>query len=70
MMSDEAGKVSHLQPFGDRLGDGVKYALLRLLFTDFLLHVHRSHCVTNCRTYYFKTRPPLQGSSFWGLVDT
>ena len=27
-LTDEAGKVSNLQPFGGRLGDGDKYTLL------------------------------------------
>ena len=48
-MSDEAVQVSHLQPFGGRLGDGLKYKLLGTFlifcyfFNDFLFHALTSH---------------------------
>ena len=48
----KGGKVSNLQPSGDRLGDGVKYTLLGAFylfnfFTDFLLYALRSHGAPN-----------------------
>ena len=75
-MSDEAGKVSRLQPFGGRLGDGVKYTLLgafKIIFNVFPTffstrsgRMARQTAAPSVPKNVF----PCKEVPFWGLVDT
>ena len=71
-VSDGAGKVSNLQPFGGRRGDEVTYTYTTWGFLIFInifyrLHALRSHGAPNRRAKCSKTCVPMHRSTFWGF---
>ena len=75
-MTDEAGKVSHLQPFGGGLGDGMKHKL-GFIFIFILFFLPTFFSTRTGRTARQTAAPsvpkhvfPYKERPFGGLVDT